>query len=167
MTSESDILIDESYYRRPPGVPTRPAAGGVVVRMDGTKVLCALIREGNWDKWVLPKGGIEAGEDEETAARREIEEEAGLTHLVLLDKLGICERLAWEKTHWSLTHFFLFAATQEAIAPLDAAHHPQQCAWFPLDDLPPMMWPEQQKLLETNRQQIQEAVSKYFETVQA
>jgi 8-oxo-dGTP pyrophosphatase MutT (NUDIX family) len=162
MNRENDALIDETYYRRPPGVPTRPAAGGVVVRVQDNKVLCALIREGNWSKYVLPKGGIDPGEDEETAARREIEEEAGLSQLVLLQKLGICERLAFEKTHWSLTHFFLFAATQEAVTPLDAAHHLQPCEWFPLDELPPMMWPEQQKLIEDNREPIREVASKCF-----
>jgi 8-oxo-dGTP pyrophosphatase MutT (NUDIX family) len=166
VTSKINNLIDESYYRRPPGVPTRPAAGGVVVRVQGNKVFCALISAANRTRFALPKGGIEAGEDEETAARREIEEEAGLSNLVLLEKLGIRERLVFEKTHWGVTHYFLFATAEDASAPLDAENHPEPCAWFELDALPPMKWPEQQELIVSNRERIRDTAQKYFGTAQ-
>lgn len=50
-------------------------AGGVVVNRDG-KVLVLGHSDG---AWVFPKGHIEAGETSQTAALREVEEEAGVT----------------------------------------------------------------------------------------
>lgn len=54
------------------------AAGGVVVhkRSDTTDVL--LIRDMN-DVWTFPKGIIEKGEDQVSAAAREVAEETGVT----------------------------------------------------------------------------------------
>jgi len=49
------------------------AAGGVVVRDDGT-ILMIRLR----DRWDLPKGHIEAGESDSIAALREVEEETGI-----------------------------------------------------------------------------------------
>nr|WP_321358460.1 NUDIX domain-containing protein [uncultured Draconibacterium sp.] len=50
------------------------AAGGVV-KCDGK--LLFIFRNGKWD---LPKGKIDKGEDNETAALREVEEECGITN---------------------------------------------------------------------------------------
>ena len=50
------------------------AAGGVVVR-DGEIVL---VHRPKYDDWSLPKGKLDPGEDWETAALREVEEETGL-----------------------------------------------------------------------------------------
>jgi 8-oxo-dGTP diphosphatase len=50
------------------------AAGGVVVR-DGR---VALIHRPKYDDWTLPKGKLEAGEQFEDAALREVREETGL-----------------------------------------------------------------------------------------
>src|SRR4029078_4715573 len=54
-------------------------AGGVVVRSDrgDTQVLLAGARRPPHD-WVLPKGHIESGETPAHAARREVQEEAGI-----------------------------------------------------------------------------------------
>lgn len=51
------------------GVVYRPAAGGVEV---------ALIRVGAKGRWQLPKGLVDEGESPETAALREVREEAGV-----------------------------------------------------------------------------------------
>ena len=55
------------------------AAGGVVRRRDadgGWEVL--LVHRPRYDDWTLPKGKRDPGEDDETCALREIEEESGL-----------------------------------------------------------------------------------------
>jgi 8-oxo-dGTP pyrophosphatase MutT (NUDIX family) len=52
------------------GVVWRPRAGG------GVEVL--LVHRPKYDDWSLPKGKLHAGEDEVTAALREVEEETGL-----------------------------------------------------------------------------------------
>ena len=89
--------IDETWYKRPPGTPEHLAAGGIVVRRAGEKIEVAGVREGEMSGYFLPKGKVERGESFEVAARREIEEESGLGYLVLLDDLGVRERLDFEK----------------------------------------------------------------------
>ena len=79
-------MIDQSYYTRPPNIPDRTSAGGVVCRIspqDG-QVLIAIVREKIRASFVLPKGGVEEGETLEQAARREIGEEAGIHQLKLI-----------------------------------------------------------------------------------
>ena len=79
-------MIDESWYERPPDVPDRTSAGGVVARIEDGQIYVALVGEVGLSERVLPKGGVESGESLEGAARREIEEEAGLSSLVLIWK---------------------------------------------------------------------------------
>ncbi|MEP7285533.1 MAG: NUDIX hydrolase [Chloroflexota bacterium] len=148
-------MIDETWYQRPTNPLIRISAGGVVVRRDqDNQVLIALAREGNWPDYVLPKGGVEKGEDLEQTARREIAEEAGLTDLQLIRKLAVLERLSYEKKYWIVTHYFLFTTTQVLGVPSDSAHH-FGIWWFPIDELPQMFWPDQKELISANNMLIQ------------
>lgn len=52
-------LIDQSWYLKPPSIVDRVTSGGVVVRTEGNRILVALVREGQWPDYVLPKGGVE------------------------------------------------------------------------------------------------------------
>jgi 8-oxo-dGTP pyrophosphatase MutT (NUDIX family) len=151
-------LIDESWYIRPSGIPERHNAGGVVVRREEGRILVALVREWKYPGYVLPKGGIERGELPETAARREVTEEAGFNSLTLLADLGTRERLSFTKRKWTIGHYFLYLTDQIDVAPLDRRNHPEKPTWFPLDELPPFFWPEQRDLVESNREKIKEAV---------
>lgn len=87
-------------------------AGGIVLGDSGTIAMVSR-RSG---QWLFPKGHIDEGEDDETAARREIAEETGLTNLELIDDLGTYERYAIRKdgtddlTRLKSIHMFLFAA---------------------------------------------------------
>jgi ADP-ribose pyrophosphatase YjhB (NUDIX family) len=146
------IVIDHSWYERSPDVPVRVSAGGVVVRRDRTtdQLLIAVVEEGDRPintGYILPKGHVEPGESIEAAARREIHEEAGLSQLHLIQKLDVCERLNLHKTAWKVVHYFLFTTTQTLGQPTDT-QRAYQLHWFPLDSLPPMIWPEQRRLLE-------------------
>lgn len=151
------MKIDDSWYRRPPGIAAHDSAGGVVVRIDGDRLLVALQREGTRRAYTLPKGHVESGETIEEAARREIAEEAGLRNLSLLGRLGTRERLDFARTSWKRTHYVLFVALQEG-APEPAEF---SIEWFPLDQLPEMFWPEQRELIEASRDQIHEAVTRH------
>jgi 8-oxo-dGTP pyrophosphatase MutT (NUDIX family) len=58
------------------------AGGGFVYNKNGDVLF--IFRNGKWD---LPKGGIEKGEEIEQTAIREVEEETGVTNLVISHKL--------------------------------------------------------------------------------
>ena len=78
------------------------AAGGVVA--NDRDELLMIFRRGRWD---LPKGHIDSGEDALTAAKREIEEETGVTGLNFVAPLcntlhAYCVYGKWElkRTYW-------------------------------------------------------------------
>jgi len=142
--------IDASWYQRPPGLPEQVSAGGVVVRYAGGLTYAALVRDGREQLYVLPKGHVEPGESFDQAARREIEEEAGLAELHYLTELGRRSRLSYSKRVWKVTHYFLYRTSQVDGKPTDA-HKPYELRWFPLDRLPPLFWPEQRETIEQAR----------------
>jgi len=146
-------VIDQTWYLKPPGVRERTSAGGVVVRFKDGKVQVALAREGDFTDYILPKGGVEIGEDLDTTARREVLEEAGIRDLVPLGAEWVRERLDFSKRKWITTHYFLYFTYQENGEPTDP-NHPYRCGWFSIDALPEMFWPEQRLLLEENRDLI-------------
>lgn len=147
--------INHSWYVKPADIPTEVAAGGVILRREQGRILVALIREGTLPAFVLPKGHVESGESLLTTAQREIAEEAGLSQLQYLGDLGCLERLDYRKKHWKITHYYLFATEQVDGVPTDQSMA-YRVAWFPLEDLPEIFWPEQRQLLETLQGQIQQ-----------
>ena len=63
-------------------------AGGVVLNEKGE----VLVVNQRGNSWSLPKGHIDPGEDDLTAAKREIAEESGITELDYIKPLGTYER---------------------------------------------------------------------------
>ena len=145
--------IDESWYQRPEGTPERVASGGVVVRVSGDGTFVAFTREGDTQGFVLPKGGVEPGESLLAAARREIEEETGLSEIRLIRKLDVLERLTLDKRWWNVMHFYLFRTDQVDATPTETDNH-REMGWFPIDALPGTLWPEQRELIQANRDAI-------------
>ena len=62
----------------PANLPYRPCAGIMLLNRDGKVFVGKRIdnKEGDW--WQMPQGGIDEGEDAETAALRELGEETGI-----------------------------------------------------------------------------------------
>lgn len=140
-------MIDDSWYVRPSSIAERTSAGGIVVRVHDGRPLIALTHEKSYQGPVLPKGGVERGEELLQAARREIAEEAGLQRLTLIAPLGKLERLTYDKRQWVTTHFFLFVTDELTGVPTDVAHHQQEPIWRGLDQLDDMFWPCQRGLV--------------------
>ena len=154
------FVIDDSWYQKPVNLPESMAAGGVVVRWEENALKVALVREHPFKLYLLPKGAVEPGESLEQAARREIEEEAGLTDLLMLGKLDVLTRQNFRKTAWKIVHYFLYYAHQIHGDPTDL-NHDYRCDWFELDALPVMFWPEQQELIEKYREAIKDKAQLY------
>ena len=73
-------------------LPLRPAVRGLVIDTENSVLLVRLVfPDGAW--WVLPGGGIDAGEDHATALHRELAEEVGLVGATI----GLP---VWERTHY-------------------------------------------------------------------
>jgi 8-oxo-dGTP pyrophosphatase MutT (NUDIX family) len=153
------MKIDQTWYARPDKIGLRTSAGGIIARIEDGKAYIALVKEQPFGIYVLPKGGVEPGEDRLAAAQREIEEEAGLSDLLLIEYLGTRERLTYDKRKWVTTHYYLFLTDQKEGKPTDL-QHAYTCEWFPIDELPEMLWPEQQALLESCREKIEKLVKK-------
>jgi len=99
------------------------SAGGVVIRPEGKELFVALLEtEHKRGKvWVLPKGHVELGRGERIseAARREVQEEAGITDLSVKNQLGISRfTFQAEGTLVAKTvHYFLMLTTQRQLTP--------------------------------------------------
>jgi len=65
-----------------------PTAGGIVFRRDEKGAIEILLIQDAKDRWTIPKGHIEEGENAQQTARREIGEEAGLHDVDMLGWLG-------------------------------------------------------------------------------
>ncbi|MCC6142826.1 MAG: NUDIX domain-containing protein [Candidatus Hydrogenedentes bacterium] len=157
------LMIDEAWYRRPEALTReRVSAGGVVVRIERGNLLVRMVREieksiGPLDGFVLPKGGVDPGEDLVQTACREIHEEAGITELEYLGELALLERQDVNREYWAFNHYLLFVTGQVDGDLLDKDHHFDP-GWFPLDTLPQMFWPDEQRMLEERRLEIYDRV---------
>lgn len=139
----------------------RESAGGIIVGSDGR---IALVQQHN-NSWSFPKGGLEAGESELEAARREIFEETGLQGLQLVGELGSYERYSIaldgksENPDWGLRRrtFFLFTTTETEFR---ADAHDEEITdvrWVSVDEaLALLSHPKDREFLESVREKIEE-----------
>ena len=100
------------------------AAGGIVLNVKGE---IALVRSGTDGVfWGFPKGHVDSGEDAIAAAKREIEEETGLTHLSLIRAFApyVRHRGTYsggdDPAEVKTIYMFLFETEEETLAPKDA-----------------------------------------------
>ena len=78
------------------------AAGGVVFNQN--QDLLWIFRLGNWD---LPKGKMEAGESIEETAKREVEEECGISNLSITKRLSDTYHMYFHKEYiLKVTYWF-------------------------------------------------------------
>ena len=86
------------------------AAGGIV--QNEKKEILFIFRRGKWD---LPKGKIENNETPEISAAREIEEETGVTNLILKRKIGETYHIYEENKAMILktSHWFYFLSNEQ------------------------------------------------------
>ena len=90
------------------------AAGGLVKNSQSEYLF--IFRRGKWD---LPKGKLDEGEDFETAAIREVQEECGITHIELGDLYHLSYHIYEENNDWILkqTNWYLMKSEEKNLIP--------------------------------------------------
>jgi len=121
------------------GIRKELSAGGVAARQeDGVWLVALLMTEHKRGKvWVLPKGHVELDLKERVsdAAKREVEEEAGISDLSVKNQLGVtrfkfqAETAVVHKT----VHYFLMTTNQKELTP-QAEEGLIDAAWFPIEE---------------------------------
>jgi 8-oxo-(d)GTP phosphatase len=109
--------------------PPVRAAGGIVLRGEGGDRSVAMVHRPRYDDWSFPKGKLEDGEDEATAALREVEEETGL-RVRLGPSVGAVtyrDRLGRTK----VVRYFRMDANGGGFAP---NHEVDELRWVPVED---------------------------------
>ena len=85
-------------------------AGAIIVARRGQPMTLLVTAKRNPEHWVFPKGHVEPGETLEIAARREAEEEAGVTGEII-DAAGSTEFALGPDTY--RVHYFVVATGDE------------------------------------------------------
>ncbi|MDB5207332.1 MAG: hypothetical protein JWR72_2407 [Flavisolibacter sp.] len=108
------------------------AAGGLVHTKDNDLLL--IFRKGKWD---LPKGKLEEGENLETCALREIEEETGASPLLIESPLHVTYHTYFERGVHILKESYWFLVKADERAPLkpQVQEDISECRWVPVDEL--------------------------------
>ena len=124
------------------------AAGGLVKNSQSEYLF--IFRRGKWD---LPKGKLDEGEDFETAAIREVQEECGITHIELGDLYHISYHIYEENNDWILkqTNWYLMKSDDENLIP-QLTEGITHTAWLPTNQF--------EKVRENTYASIDEIISK-------
>ena len=95
------------------------SAGGIVFRRSAEGIKVLLIKD-RFGYWTWPKGHLEPGEKLQDAARREIEEETGISGLDVMKEIGVQKYcfLSGDEDISKTVHVFLMESTgNEALTP--------------------------------------------------
>ncbi|HEY7660653.1 MAG TPA: NUDIX hydrolase [Actinomycetota bacterium] len=122
------------------------AAGGIVLRIprddDGPEV--ALIHRPRYDDWSFPKGKLHDGEDDETAALREVAEETGLRCAIERELADVtyADRNGRPKV---VRYYLMRAEAAEGFVP---GHEVDELRWVPASQAPGILsYPHDRDLL--------------------
>lgn len=110
----------------------------VILTVRDQRLDVLLVKRRHWpfaDMWAIPGGFVEAEEDIETAARRELREETAVTNVAVeqFHTFGAPHRDPRERTI-SVAHVAFVPPDTSSQAGDDAA----ETRWFPMDALPPL-----------------------------
>lgn len=113
------------------------SAGGVAVRRERGQWVAALLktRHRRGEVWVLPKGHVELHRNEkiEEAAKREVQEEAGIAILDVKERLGSTQFMFQAETALvkKTVHYFLMVTEQAELKPQEEEGF-IDAGWFPI-----------------------------------
>ncbi len=117
-------------------IPVNKAGGGLVYNKKGEVLF--IFRNGKWD---LPKGGIEKGEDIESTAMREVEEETGVNLLRITNKLQKTYHVFKRNGRYKLkiTHWFEMQSDFDGIPQGQLEEGIEKVAWVHPEEIPNLL----------------------------
>ena len=141
------------------------SAGGIVLGDHGEIVLVQ--RKGGDRAWLFPKGHVEGEETDEETARREIQEETGLTNLELIDDLGSFERPGIDAYGDVLInvlkeiHLFLFVAPLHAQLAPEMPEEIGAAEWVPFREVSARIGNEKERVFfSTVTERVRQAIQR-------
>ena len=108
-------------------------ASGGLVHTPGKSILL-IFRRGKWD---LPKGKLDANEELETCAIREVEEETGAKNIKSEKLITVTYHTYYEKEKYILkeTHWYLMHSKEEQILTPQVDEDIEKCEWVHLTEM--------------------------------
>jgi len=109
-------------------------AGGGLVKNKNQEILMIFRRE----KWDLPKGKLDEGETIEECAKREVEEETGLSHLKIIKPITITYHtyILFGKHNLKETHWYLMNASGDEKLIPQTEEEITEIIWAKKEELP-------------------------------
>ncbi len=147
-------------------IPTvnQVSAGGVAFRRHDTQLQVALISVGETERWQLPKGTLEKGETNESAAVREVREETGIQTevVVLIDRIEywFYSSSAGKRTrHHKFVYFYLLRALSGDIR--DHDHEVNESRWVEINAAAKMLEFENERRILKRAHEVMEGEEKH------
>jgi 8-oxo-dGTP pyrophosphatase MutT (NUDIX family) len=146
-------------------VPTKLqfSAGGVAYREQDAQLEVALISVGDDNRWQLPKGLIGKGESTETAAVREVREEAGVDTEVVerLDKVEywyLWNEAGQRVRYHKYVYFYLLRYKAGDVR--DHDHEVNEARWLKIDEAINVLAFDSEKKIVERARELVESVSR-------
>lgn len=124
--------------------PDPKVAVATVVQKDGKILLVKRAFDPFRGKWMLPAGFVDAGEDPEKAAVREVREETSLD-VEIQDLVMVLSGQEYDKG----SHILIVYRVDIKGGTLDAGDDAAKAAFFALDELPPLAFSSTKQILST------------------
>lgn len=141
-------------------VPTKLqfSAGGVAFRKKSGRIEVALISVGEGNRWQLPKGLVDKGESTESAALREVREEAGIeaTMIGRIDKVEywyVSKDQGSPIRYHKFVYFYLLRYTSGDVR--DHDDEVNEARWFDIDEaIKNLAFDNEKKIMEKAKELI-------------
>ncbi len=142
------------------GLPEEKLGGAVVYRRENSDIFFALVHD-VFGYWTLSKGRLEPGEDAGAGAKREVQEELGLSQLKIEKKLGSNDYVAYdpEKGQIRKSVIYFLASTPEKELHLGKSGGLDDAKWFKMNEV------ENLKIYDDLRPMINQAIE-WLSTIQ-